>query len=86
VPTFQVRLPVPGKAAPVSEAFRIHGRGRRTYARKQARGLRSGPVTTATLHPLARKCALFLADGDRRRFRIISATEVLVVNRPHRPS
>jgi hypothetical protein len=79
VPTFQVRLPMPGKAATMSEAFRLH-----SYAAawRQASGPpKNGPVTRTSVSPAAWTTALFLAQGDRRRLRVQSATEVLVINR-----
>jgi hypothetical protein len=41
---------------------------------------RSGPVVITRLHPLAEECALFLAQGNRTRLRVISASTVIVVN------
>jgi len=42
----------------------------------------SGPVETTRLHPLAEDMALFLSDGDRSRWKIISRTCVIVLNHP----
>ena len=45
----------------------------------------SGPVEVTTLHPVVEELALFLADGDRDRFKIVSRTCVIVLNNPRRP-
>lgn len=45
----------------------------------------SGPVEVTHLHPLVEEIALFLAGGDRDRFKIVSRTCVIVLNNPRKP-
>jgi len=45
----------------------------------------AGPVEVTTLHPLAEDLALFLSEGDRSRWKIISQTCVIVLNHPPKP-
>ncbi len=63
----------------MTEFYRLHGRAalRIRHPGKQ----RNGPVTTTHVSPAAWVTALGLADGDRSRLRVISATTVVVVNR-----
>jgi hypothetical protein len=61
-------------------------------ARKRAvrtRAPRSGPVVVAVhelekCHPAAKELAMQLAGNDRSRIKVISDTEVVVVNHPER--
>jgi hypothetical protein len=60
--------------------FRLH---EYAAAKRRPRGAqRNGPVTVVRVWPEAMRVALRLADGDRSRLRVLSATEVLVCNGP----
>lgn len=61
-------------------AFKVHSQA---AARTRRRGPQHyGAVTVTHLHPMAEELALYLAHGNRNRFIVISATTVIVVNRP----
>lgn len=45
---------------------------------------RNNPVTVTRVWPAAMAEALRLANGDRARLRVVSATEVDVLNKPRR--
>lgn len=68
----------------MTEHFRTHGWA---AARKHARGpQRNGPVTVTRVNPRALLTALRLAGGNPARLRVISGSEILVVNNPGRRS
>jgi predicted RNA-binding Zn ribbon-like protein len=67
-------------SAGTGETFKVHSRA--ATAVRDRRPQRNGPVTVSRLDPLAEEAALFLADGDRSRLRILSASAVIVQNRP----
>jgi hypothetical protein len=60
--------------------FRLH---EYAAAKRRPRGAqRNGPVTVTRVWPVVMAEVLRLADGDRSRLRVLSATEVLVCNGP----
>ena len=68
--------------AAMTERFRTHGRA---ALRMRGQPLqRNGRVTAARVEPLCWAVALYLARGDKRRLRVLSSREVLVLNRPAR--
>ena len=82
-----MRLPMPCKASGMTEQFRVHGRApARTTPRAPHRGSqRNGPLMTTRVHPDAHALALILAQGDPARLRILSTTQVLILNRARKP-
>jgi hypothetical protein len=60
--------------------FKVHSAAAGTSRSRKTR--RNGPVETAQLSQLAAELADMLSCGDRARWRIVSATVVIVENRP----
>lgn len=68
----------------MTEHFRVHGR-----AALHTRGpgpVRNGPLTTTRVHPDAHALALILADSNPARLRILSPTQVLILNCARKPT